>query len=268
MGGLPSWLVELVNKGVIEGEGDRSGHCFHVMLALMEHGLTDDEVRLVADGAPFAAKYAERGDLDAEIARTRAKWIGDGSKRARKSGHADPGSNGASKKRSRDDRKTQAQTLIDIVTEDGVELFHTPDGKEFADVPVDGHRETWSLSSRGFRRWLKRKFYERTEGAPNSDAMSTAIGVIEAMAHHDGPEREVQLRIAHCGCRIYLDLCDPAWRAIEIREDGWSIVDKPPVRFRRTRGMLQIPDPVAGGEIKELGGFAVTFTSMTIHLSW
>lgn len=150
--------------------------------------------------------------------------------------------------------QTQAQTLIDIVTRHGVELFHTPDGKEFADIPVDGHRETWSLVSRGFRRWLKRKFYEETGGAPNSDAMSTAMGVIEAKAHYDGAEHAVHLRVANCGARVYLDLCDPAWRAIEIRNDGWSIVDRPPVRFRRTRGMLQIPDPVAGGETKELGG--------------
>ena len=165
-------------------------------------------------------------------------------------------------------RQTQAQTLIDIVTRDGVELFHTPDGKEFADIIVDGHRETWSLGSRGFRRWLKRKFYEETGGAPNSDAMSTAMGVIEAMAHYDGAEHEVHLRVANCGDRVYLDLCDPAWRAIEIRNDGWSIVDRPPVRFRRTRGMLQIPDPVAGGEIKEPADSAITCTSSTTVLYW
>ena len=80
------------------------------------------------------------------------------------------------------------------------------------------------------------------------------MGVIEAKAHYDGAKHEVHLRVANCGDRVYLDLCDPAWRAIEIRNDGWSIVDRPPVRFRRTRGTLQIPDPVAGGEIKELGG--------------
>ena len=57
----------------IEEEGeDRSAHCFSVMMSLFDAGLTDDEVRLVADGAPFAAKYQER--LDSEIARARSKW--------------------------------------------------------------------------------------------------------------------------------------------------------------------------------------------------
>ena len=41
---------------------------------LVRCGLTDDEVHLVAAEAPFAAKFRERGDLDDEIARARAKW--------------------------------------------------------------------------------------------------------------------------------------------------------------------------------------------------
>ena len=59
----------------IEEEGeDRSAHCFSVMLGLFDAGLTDGEVHLVAAGAPFASKFRERGDLDDEIARARAKW--------------------------------------------------------------------------------------------------------------------------------------------------------------------------------------------------
>ena len=157
-------------------------------------------------------------------------------------------------KRGNGARPTQVSTLIEIATVDGVELFHTADGTPYADITTTGIRETWSLRSRGFRRWLQRSFYEKTGCAPSSDALTAAMGIIEAKAHYDGIEREVHLRVANCRDRVYLDLCDPAWRAIEIRSDGWSIADSPPVRFRRTRGMLQIPDPVPGGEVKELGG--------------
>lgn len=52
---------------------DRSSHCFHVMMSMIEAGLTDDEVRIASDGAPFARKFWERGDLDDEIRRTRAR---------------------------------------------------------------------------------------------------------------------------------------------------------------------------------------------------
>jgi hypothetical protein len=74
---LPGWVIDLVETEVVEGEGDRSAHSFHTMLVLMEHGLTDNEVRLVANGAPFAAKFRERGDLDEEIGRVPAKWDGE-----------------------------------------------------------------------------------------------------------------------------------------------------------------------------------------------
>ena len=43
-------------------------------MALFDAGLTDDEVRIVATGAAFAAKFSDRGDLEAEIKRARAKW--------------------------------------------------------------------------------------------------------------------------------------------------------------------------------------------------
>ena len=32
------------------------------------------------------------------------------------------------------------------------ELFHTPDGTAFADLDIDGHRETCPVRSKGFRR--------------------------------------------------------------------------------------------------------------------
>ena len=41
--------------------------------------------------------------------------------------------------------------------------------------------------------------------------------------------------------------------AVEIDQSGWRIVDRAPVRFRRTRGMLQIPDPISDGKVKDLG---------------
>jgi len=74
---LPGDVNDLVETEIIEGEGDRSALSFRTMMVLMEHGLTDDEIRLVAKDAPFAAKFRERGDLDEEIDRVRAKWEGE-----------------------------------------------------------------------------------------------------------------------------------------------------------------------------------------------
>jgi hypothetical protein len=92
--------------------------------------------------------------------------------------------------------QTHAQVLIEIATSDGVELFHSPDGTGYADIHVNGHRETWPLKSRGFDRFLRRAYYEKTGGAPNAEAMSSARGVIEARAQFDGMKRPVFVRVA------------------------------------------------------------------------
>lgn len=142
--------------------------------------------------------------------------------------------------------------LIEIATGEDVELFHTPDGTTYADIRVSGHRETWSTKSSSFNRWMRRSFYEQTGGAPNSEAMSTARQLVEARAQFDGDTHFVYVRVAAHGDTVYVDLGDAKWRAIEIDADGWRIVNEPPVRFRRSPGMLPLPEPALGGKLSEL----------------
>jgi hypothetical protein len=148
---------------------------------------------------------------------------------------------------------TQADILIDIAQ--AAELFHTANSTGFADLDVNGHRETWPIRSKGFRRWLARRFFEETDGAPNSEALQSALNVIEAKAHFDAPERAVHIRVGGLDGRLYLDLCDETWRAVEIDTAGWRVIDNPPVRFRRAAGMKPLPVPVSGGSVETLRSF-------------
>ncbi|MGE3066943.1 MAG: hypothetical protein AB7K67_15260 [Hyphomicrobiaceae bacterium] len=148
---------------------------------------------------------------------------------------------------------TQADILIDLAQ--SAELFHTPDGTGFADLDITGHRETWPIRAKGFRRWLARRFFEATGGAPSSEALQSALNVIEAKAHFDAPERTVHVRIGGLDGRLYLDLGDDTWRAVEIDAAGWRVIDHPPVRFRRAAGMQALPAPIAGGSVEVLRSF-------------
>jgi hypothetical protein len=148
---------------------------------------------------------------------------------------------------------TQADILIELAQ--SAELFHAPEGTGFADLDINDHRETWPIRAKGFRRWLARRFYESTQGAPSSEALQSALNVIEAKAHFDAPERVVHVRIAGLDGKLYLDLGDKAWRAVEIDATGWRVIDNPPVRFRRAAGMQPLPVPVAGGSIEVLRSF-------------
>ena len=132
------------------------------------------------------------------------------------------------------------------------ELFHAPDGTGFGDLDVNGHRETWPIRSKGFCRWLARTFFKETGSAPSSEALRSALNVIEAKAYFDGPERIVYVRVGGVDDKLYLDLCDTNWRMVEIDTTGWRIIDSPPVRFRRTSGMQPLPEPIPGGWIETL----------------
>ena len=124
---------------------------------------------------------------------------------------------------------TQADILISLTQT--TELFHTPDGAGFADLDINGHRETWPIRAKGFRRWLARRFFEETSGAPSSEALQSALNVIEAKAHFDAPERQVHIRVGGLDGRLYLDLGDDTWRAVEIDATGWRVIEIRPFAF-------------------------------------
>ena len=148
------------------------------------------------------------------------------------------------------ERATQCDQLLAIAGE--AELFHAADQTAFADVRIGDHRETLPVRGKGFRRWLARAFFLQEAGAPNAEAVQAALGVIEAKAFYDGPERQVFLRVGEHDGKLYLDLGDETWRAIAIDAHGWRIIAEPPCRFRRAAGMLPLPVPVAGGSLDAL----------------
>jgi hypothetical protein len=136
-------------------------------------------------------------------------------------------------------------------------LFHTPASVAYADIPVFGRRETWPVRSRGFKQWLVRVYYEANHTAPNSEAVQSALALMEARGNIDGPERDVFVRVGGVNGKIYIDLANKQWQVIEVDATGWRILDSKavPVRFRRAPAMLPLPMPVRGGSLEELRRF-------------
>jgi hypothetical protein len=132
------------------------------------------------------------------------------------------------------------------------ELFHTATGTAFADLLIDGHRETWPIRSKRFRGWLRRCYYEATGDALSGHVISSELDLLEARAQFDAPERLVHVRVAEHEGHVYLDLADEHWRAVEIGPDGWQVNKYPPARFRRPAGVLPLPVPERGGSIEAL----------------
>src|SRR6266700_3674363 len=150
-------------------------------------------------------------------------------------------------------RRAQAELLVEVAAD--VELFCGPDKTAYVDVHVNGHRETWPLDGSDFEQWLAHRFYQQTQTVPNSDAWRSALKILQAKARFEAPVRNVHVRVAGLGDRIYLDLADADWQVVEISPDSWRVIKNPPVRFRRPAGMLALPVPETGGSIEALRQF-------------
>ncbi len=145
-------------------------------------------------------------------------------------------------------KESQADALIRIATTEAF-LFHDKAKDGYASITINGHKETWPLGSRFFRQWLVRRYYEQTEKSPNSEALRQALNVIEAKAIFDGPEITLSLRVAEFENALWYDLANGAWQAVKITPDGWTVVDSPPILFRRFKNTAAQVLPERGGSL-------------------
>ncbi len=152
---------------------------------------------------------------------------------------------------------SQAEVLLSLA--DGQDYFHASDGLAFARVEVETggrvHEETLPIRGKDFRNWLSRRYFLQTKRAPSTGILKDALNVLDARARYEGPEREVWCRVADLDGKVYLDLADHDWRVVEVGPDGWRVLARSPVCFRRPRGMLALPEPVTGGSLDQLRAF-------------
>lgn len=142
-----------------------------------------------------------------------------------------------------------------VAMREGMSLWRTPGGSHFATVERDGHQEHLAIGTAGFRNHLVKLYMAQHNGAsPSASALSDAMIAYQAHASR-GPRHETYFRTAEVDGKIYIDLGDETFRAVEITPDGWSIVAVPPVKFMRPTGQLAMPEPQRGGSIDALRPF-------------
>ncbi len=93
-------------------------------------------------------------------------------------------------------------------------------------------------------------FLRGVRQAPQRPSSDRRDRLLEARAQFDGSRHPVLLRVGgDAESIVYFDLANENWEVVEITAGGWRIVTEPPIKFERTRGMLALPRPVAGGTL-------------------
>jgi hypothetical protein len=137
-------------------------------------------------------------------------------------------------------RPPQRDQLMGYV--EGIELWHDDDGKAYATFPIGSHLENAAVRSSRFRDWLTLQYFDDHKAAPSRTAVDESLGTVEALARRCG-RYTAFIRVAEQDGRIYHDLCNSDWQAVEINRHDWGVVDRLPVKFVRRDGMLPLPMP-------------------------
>ena len=145
------------------------------------------------------------------------------------------------------------ETLLRLAS--SARLYRSADGRLHARVPVGDRYEIYGLNSSGFRNWLTEGYFLDRGEPPSQWAIRRVVSLLEARAQFDGGTPSVFIRVGRDQdadgnvSAYFLDLGDPSGRAIKIRADGWTVVDRPDVHFRRPAGLLPLPMPSHEGSI-------------------
>ena len=163
-------------------------------------------------------------------------------------------------------KEMHGPSMMDLLLRYGREgeLFHDLDDEPYATVEVGDHHETHHLKSKGYRRWLRHKYYaeekkrleeigkpEESPTVPRTPVVNDALAQLESICQFEGPAHEVHVRVAEHEGAIYVDLADEKWRAVRIDPTGWRVVSDPPVKFVRAKGMSPLPEPREGTKGKQ-----------------
>ena len=126
-------------------------------------------------------------------------------------------------------------------------------GTSYVRFGKEGHYEIHPLHSSAYKHHLIQELFKVHGQKTKSGIVDSVIEIIESEVISIGATYNI--RIAwHDDC-IWYDLADPLWRAVKIDDNGWSIVSKPPILFKRPKNMQQQVVPVEGGQITKIFNF-------------
>jgi hypothetical protein len=148
------------------------------------------------------------------------------------------------------ERAEAIRKVKDRAEQERLEFFHDPLRHGYATVPVLDHRETWPIRSRDFRLWVMQTLYDAIGAAP-AVLVKECIEEFETRAICRGANQPIFVRVCEADGSFYVDLTNESWQVVEVREDGWNVVDDSPVKFRRASGMLSLPYP-SEGKLRDL----------------
>jgi hypothetical protein len=173
--------------------------------------------------------------------------------------------------RRRQTRPSVSDRLVELFDASGCSLFHDQTSRAFISRPQENSGTlTVPVRSSAAELWLRHLYHRDAGKAATDQQIKTAVGTIEARALFDAPQEEVHLRYARRDDAIFIDLGRADGKVVRISAQGWSSTYECSVKFYRSSGFGELPEPTRGAglvKLRELLGLEPeTFTLLTAFL--
>jgi len=154
-----------------------------------------------------------------------------------------------------DDPENAATKMVRLADSKGATYWKSTDGDPYITIINEGtHSENHPLKSAKVKTWLIGLVYDEIGLVPKGFDAADAISILAGRALFEGETYRVYTRVAEYDGKFYLDLGSDDWSAVEVGSDGWKVIpsDEVPVKFRRSKGILHLPEPEKGGDLESL----------------
>ena len=177
--------------------------------------------------------------------------------------HSDSGNTGDFK------NETQAETIIRLVEEKDTILFHDTAKDPYAAIMIDGHREVWAIDNGDFNTWLNSLYYSAEKKPAKKDSLSQAKEVLKAKAVFENTKAiPLDTRVVQLDNAFWYNLSNDDWNAVKITNDGWEIVENPPILFKRFRHQNCQLEPSTESNIRKILQYINIQENQTLFLCW
>lgn len=154
-------------------------------------------------------------------------------------------------------KKQSGKNLPDIVADIAlknprVTLFKSDLDEPFIQFPVGSHMEYWSCRDKKVRLWLAQEYWNRYGKTVGTDAIATALQVLEGIALYKGKQITLSNRVAEHDGHIYWSLSNPEWEGVRVNDNNWEVVSDPPILFRRYSHQMAQVLPAHDGDISNI----------------
>jgi hypothetical protein len=112
-------------------------------------------------------------------------------------------------------------------------------------------KPVYRLSSKLVKEWLAGLMWKTNEVAVKGEVIKSVVMILSSLAR-ENPTIELYNRVAKdSDGSWWVDLSNEKWQAVKITDEGWEIVDHPPILFRRYSHQRPLYLPIKNGSIAE-----------------